>query len=142
MPCSNSSEGEAAAAICAVVRRLVTASRNSAAPVLRARIEERYILFIRQNLPPNCYRRITSISVVCHLPRSPESAGDTVFSPFLFGGLSKQLRASEPIPSVVPACCAGIALVLRAYCSLAHPLYFPCTALIYPLYVLFSNSAS
>src|ERR1035437_2208619 len=68
MPCSSSSEGDAAAASWAVPRTLVTASRSSAAPVLRARIEERSILFIRQNLKRNCYRRITSISVVCHLP--------------------------------------------------------------------------
>src|ERR1017187_1621346 len=80
MPCSNSSEGEAAAAICAVVRRLVTANRSSAAPVLRARIEERNILFIRQNLPRNCYRRITSISVVCHLQPSPDGAGNMDFT--------------------------------------------------------------
>ena len=49
------------------------ANRNSAAPVLRARRENRDIVFIRQNLPPNCYRRITSISVVCHLPRGAAS---------------------------------------------------------------------
>src|ERR1035441_173699 len=68
MPCSSSSEGEAAAASWAVPRTPVIASRSSAAPVLRARLENRDIVFIRQNLPPNCYRRITSMSVVCHLP--------------------------------------------------------------------------
>src|ERR1035437_8795949 len=77
MPCSSSSEGDAAAASWAVPRTLVTASRSSAAPVLRARIEERNILFIRQNLKRNCYRRITSISVVCHLSRACEGARDT-----------------------------------------------------------------
>src|ERR1035441_219537 len=75
MPCSSSSEGEAAVASWAVPRTPVIASRNSAAPVLRARIENRLIVFIRQTLPPNCYRRITSISVVCHLPRGDAAAG-------------------------------------------------------------------
>src|ERR1039458_4387410 len=75
MPCSSSSEGEAAVASWAVPRTPVIASRNSVAPVLRARIENRLIVFIRQTLPRNCYRRITSISVVCHLPRGNAAAG-------------------------------------------------------------------
>src|SRR5664280_2714811 len=91
MPCSNSSEGDAAVASRAIPRTLVTASRNSAAPVLRARIEERVILFIRQNLKRNCYRRITSISVVCHLRRAREGARDPRLAPWTcrekpFGG--------------------------------------------------------
>src|ERR1035437_8647053 len=94
MPCSSSSEGEAAEAICAVDRRLVIASRSSAAPVLRARIEKRDIVFIRQNLKRNCYRRLTNLSVVCHLQRSPESAGDT-FPLLLFPGVRRAANDNE-----------------------------------------------
>src|ERR1019366_9363078 len=101
MPCSNSSEGEAAAAICAVPRTLVTASRRSAAPVLRARIEERFILFIRQNLRRNCYRRITSISVVCHLRRSPDGARNTNLPRLLIRELSGKPLRGKPKPGLL-----------------------------------------
>src|ERR1017187_9141524 len=125
MPCSSSSEGDAAVASCAVVKRLVTASRNSAAPVLRARIEERNILFIRQNLKRNCYRRITSISVVCHLPRAREGAKDTGLAPWprrkkLFGGAGIERVSLEEMARSPRAAldCSSIVPLLLLYFSL------------------------